>query len=784
MFQPGSVIAGRYQVVRLVGQGGMSNLYLAYDRKYSNATVVVKEMTASYSDPKEQQMAVDLFHREAKLLASLNHRHIPKVFDYFQYAGKYYLSMEFIDGEDLAQKLEATKGPLPEKQVLEWGEQIATVLFYLHKHDPPIVFRDVKPSNIMLCAQGVKLIDFGIARHFDQAKKGDTMRIGSPGYAPPEQYAAQTDPRSDIYSLGVTLHHALTGRDPTGTQTPFLVPPAKSLNPALSEATSAMLARATQLDPSDRYQNILEMKKDIKQILNRGKQSTRVVGAPPAPPTTTTQAPPSSSSAASQVAAAAQVGSSTPAAAVQAQSTQGSSQTLTTAQASGSTSSGGSQALAGATSATSGASGSGNLGGTSNSGAAPVSQAATGKRGKGLGWLLLAALVLGPTLYFFFGLDPQTRQNFLEEAKRHYSSWRSQVEMRHSPEQKLRDALITGDPSTLMAELQGSGSKDLSASQQTLYGLNLLALEARENENLLVQILYPVEWQNTQSEEEIWRGAAGAVSALNGQGGVDRRLLTCLPQAYSAEQLPLILKEAATSWAENPEAIRVLVLSEETPANPEDLPPGFSPIWLKLDSQTSELSWKDQNLTLPGNFGDIMQSKAQLEPGDLHWGATTLTLDGWLATSPPSLELSDTELERLLSEARANEKTLFLETWKPSDLNQVSASGSLLLFAVTPTHLPKLPRNLDGDALVLWSPFIKVDQESTAVQPGREAKFGLLGAAVFDLCAILGLDGRRYNGLLLDQDSGRLREGLTLTSYRWSGESWSPKNTEKEARES
>ena len=203
MFQPNAVIAGRYQVVRLVGQGGMSNLYLAYDRKYSNASVVVKEMTASYSDPKEQQMAVDLFHREAKLLASLNHRHIPKVFDYFQFAGKYYLSMEYIDGVDLAVKLEEQNGPLPEKQVLEWGEQIATVLFYLHKHEPPIVFRDVKPSNIMISSQGVKLIDFGIARHFDQAKKGDTMRIGSPGYAPPEQYAAQTDPRSDIYAFSM-----------------------------------------------------------------------------------------------------------------------------------------------------------------------------------------------------------------------------------------------------------------------------------------------------------------------------------------------------------------------------------------------------------------------------------------------------------------------------------------------------------------------------------------------------------------------------------------------------
>lgn len=285
MFPPGTVIANRYEVIRLVGQGGMSNLYLCKDRKYQNALVVIKEMTAAYSDPKEQQMAVNLFHREAKLLASLNHRHIPKVYDYFQFQGKYYLSMEFVDGEDLGKKLMDKPGPMDEKDVAELGTQMATVLYYLHVHKPPIVFRDVKPSNIMMTAQGVKLIDFGIARHFDVAKKGDTMRIGSPGYAPPEQYSGQTDPRSDVYALGVTLHHAVTGRDPTTTNTPFILPPPRDLNPKCSQQMADIIKKATQLDPASRYQTMLEMKRDLAAIANPGAASgTRVVSGPPPTP--------------------------------------------------------------------------------------------------------------------------------------------------------------------------------------------------------------------------------------------------------------------------------------------------------------------------------------------------------------------------------------------------------------------------------------------------------------------------------------------------------------------
>lgn len=279
MLSPGTMIGIRYQVVRLLGQGGMSNIYLCDDLNLKGKRWVVKEMVARYTDPQEQQMAVKLFEREAHLLSSLDHRNLPKVNDFFIFQGRSYLVMEFVDGEDLGRMLSRIKTWLPERQVAEVGEQMATVLYYLHCHKPhPIIFRDVKPSNIMITGNLVKLIDFGIARHFNpNSKKGDTMRIGSPGYAPPEQYNGQTDPRSDVYALGVTLHHAITGRDPTMTQTPFILPPVRDLNTGASEEMVRIIERATQLDPDQRYQTMLEMKRDLQALARALQGGTRVV---------------------------------------------------------------------------------------------------------------------------------------------------------------------------------------------------------------------------------------------------------------------------------------------------------------------------------------------------------------------------------------------------------------------------------------------------------------------------------------------------------------------------
>jgi serine/threonine protein kinase len=279
MLQPGHLLGNRYQVIKALGQGGQSNVYLIQDTRLKGKKWVAKEMVAQYTDPKDQAQAKVHFEREAQLLATLDHPNLPKVTDFFTEAGKHYLIMEYVAGEDLGSLLQKRQKPFSEEEVAGWAIQIATVLYYLHKQNPPVVFRDIKPSNIMLEGGMAKLIDFGIARLFNPTKKGDTLRIGSPGYSPPEQYSGQTDPRSDIYSLGVTMHHLLTNQDPSRTQTPFKIPPIKAFNPKVSPKMIYIVEKATQMDPDKRYQNALELKNDLKEIIAGGK--TQLTPLPP-----------------------------------------------------------------------------------------------------------------------------------------------------------------------------------------------------------------------------------------------------------------------------------------------------------------------------------------------------------------------------------------------------------------------------------------------------------------------------------------------------------------------
>lgn len=747
MFQPNSVIAGRYQVIRLVGQGGMSNLYLCHDRKYNNAIVVIKEMTAAYSDPKEQQMAVELFHREAKLLASLNHRHIPKVYDYFQFAGKYYLSMEFIDGEDLAQKLEASKGPLPENQVLEWGEQMSTVLFYLHKHDPPIVFRDVKPSNIMLTDQGVKLIDFGIARHFDQAKKGDTMRIGSPGYAPPEQYAAQTDPRSDIYALGVTLHHALTGRDPTATQTPFLVPPARNLNPALSEATAAMLARATQLSPEDRYQNILEMKNDIKQILQRGKQSTRVVGAPPPPP-------------GPAVAQALTPGAVPPAAAV-APAVAAVAAVAAAAAAQGATGPAGQAATPAAGQPASNAAAPG--------GVAPnVATPAKKRRGPGKG-ILLVALVLLLMGGGLFAAGPTGRQKVMDTLK----SWVSSIPRGggdSSPEDSMRKILLGGDPSALLPLLTNGGLDKLSEDKKALYRLNLLVANIQDPAApaRIVHLFYPADLVGTPAEEGLFRGAARATAAANSSGGVDKKLLIVLPRTFEAGQLDDAIAEL-TSEKEPEGGQRFLVVdpaSESAALGPEQK---SLPVFVLGQAEgTAGLSKLEEGKGL-----DAVFSLDKLEPAKLLWAAAGEPPTG---SKAEKVEFNDTSegMNRLLQRAAAEQATVVVEAGRVAKLQGLAAEGRLLLLGVGADSLPELPPGVKAEAVVLGSPLRETLAGSNSFVFSPSDGLDLAQARVFDAVLLTGLWDKGYSGITVTRaPDGKDSPGLTVR-YRWTASGWVP----------
>lgn len=254
------ILQGRYTILDKLSQGGMGAVYKVADQRIGGKIWAAKEMSdAALSTPQERAQAVAAFQQEAQLLATLDHPNIPKVTDYFTENHKHYIVMEFVPGETLEERLVRQQVPCSEQEVREWALQLCVVLSYLHKQTPPVIFRDLKPANIMLTPQGqLKLIDFGIARFFQPGKGKDTQILGTPGYAPPEQYGqGQTDARSDIYSLGVTLHTLLTGHDPETT--PFSLPPVRQLNQGVSRELEEVIAKATQTDVSQRYQDVSEM---------------------------------------------------------------------------------------------------------------------------------------------------------------------------------------------------------------------------------------------------------------------------------------------------------------------------------------------------------------------------------------------------------------------------------------------------------------------------------------------------------------------------------------------
>jgi serine/threonine-protein kinase len=259
--QNNTVVAGRYAILRKLGQGGMGAVYLVADTRLAGKQYALKEMSdQANADPAERQAALLAFQQEAQLLANLDHPNLPKVTDSFPEGSNYYLVMEYVQGETLDNKLAQMKGPLPEPTVRRYAEQLCDVLDYLHHRQPAVIFRDLKPTNIMIQpGDRLKLIDFGIARHFKPGKSKDTQAMGTPGYAAPEQYGkGQSDARTDIYALGATLHHMLTGRDPGSD--PFRFPSARLLNPVLSGSIDQIVMRAVELDPNQRWQTIRELR--------------------------------------------------------------------------------------------------------------------------------------------------------------------------------------------------------------------------------------------------------------------------------------------------------------------------------------------------------------------------------------------------------------------------------------------------------------------------------------------------------------------------------------------
>ncbi len=274
---PQSLLHQRYLIVGHAGRGGMSAVYQAVDTRNGNHHVAIKEMSQGNLNADEVIEATARFQQEAGLLRSLHHPNLPAIYDGFSDDGRSFLVMEYIDGKTLLQLLKDSGGrPLPVSQVLDYAIQLCDVLIYLHSHNPPIIFRDLKPTTVMVKANGhVMLIDFGIARFFKEGQAQDTVFLGSPGYAPPEQHGtAQTNPRSDLYSLGATLHCCLTGRDPFHATDRFAFPPVHQLNPLVPMELDQLIQRLVSLNEQQRPTSALDVRQALIHIKQNASDST------------------------------------------------------------------------------------------------------------------------------------------------------------------------------------------------------------------------------------------------------------------------------------------------------------------------------------------------------------------------------------------------------------------------------------------------------------------------------------------------------------------------------
>lgn len=253
----GTVIDGKYEILKLVGKGGMSKVYLAMDKRL-NKQWAVKEIEKKARD-KNNAVVIQSAIAEANMIKKLDHRTLPRIVDIIDNGNVIYIIMDYIEGESLNKVLERD-GAQNQAQVIEWAKELCEVLDYLHTRNPHIIYRDMKPANIMLKPDGsLKLIDFGIAREYKEQNLEDTVSLGTKGYAAPEQFGGkgQTDERTDIYCLGVTLYHLVTGQDPC--EPPYELYPIRHWNPSLSAGLESIIQKCTQLNPVDRYQSCAEL---------------------------------------------------------------------------------------------------------------------------------------------------------------------------------------------------------------------------------------------------------------------------------------------------------------------------------------------------------------------------------------------------------------------------------------------------------------------------------------------------------------------------------------------
>jgi len=283
----GTVLNRRYEIVRKIGGGGMGAVYLASDNNLGGVLRAVKEMVQAHIGEEQQEKAIDDFKRESMILSSLDHVSIPTIYDYFydDEESRFYLVMKYISGGDLSTRLRsAPEGRIDEKCVTEWAIQIIDVLDYLHNQPSTIVYRDLKPSNIMIDGNSgrVMLIDFGIARSISQKEEKGVTAVGTMGYAPPELFSGNVEPRSDIYSLGSTMFHLLTGADPQSN--PLLIfdfqknPRPRQINPQLSDQIERILMRSVEYNADSRFRSAAEMLDVLEEHLRNLKSGDLTYG--------------------------------------------------------------------------------------------------------------------------------------------------------------------------------------------------------------------------------------------------------------------------------------------------------------------------------------------------------------------------------------------------------------------------------------------------------------------------------------------------------------------------
>lgn len=265
MTRVGTILGGKYEILKKIGQGGMSIVYVAMDTRL-NKQWAVKEIK---KNPKQDtRTLLKGLQMEANILKMVDHPVLPRIVDIINYNGTVFVVMDYIEGRPLSEVLKM-EGAQPQDKVIEWAKDLCSALDYLHSMNPPIIYRDMKPSNIMLKPDGkVKLIDFGTAKEFDVESNADTTALGTRGYAAPEQFGDargrgihKTDARTDIYSLGATLYHILTGKNPS--EPPYVIKPIREWNPALSSGLEKIINKCTMPDPEARYQSCSELLYDL-----------------------------------------------------------------------------------------------------------------------------------------------------------------------------------------------------------------------------------------------------------------------------------------------------------------------------------------------------------------------------------------------------------------------------------------------------------------------------------------------------------------------------------------